>query len=84
MTGGDKRRQQRLRRTKAQLVDELESLEREIAQAKLDDAGDGVGVSSSSAVLKESEGLFKAIIDNSPAAILLKDLDGQYLMANPT
>ncbi|MBL4690744.1 MAG: PAS domain S-box protein, partial [Rhodospirillales bacterium] len=84
MTGVDKRRQQRLRRTKAQLVDELESLEREIAQAKLDDAGDGVGVSSSSAVLKESEALFKDIIDNSPAAILLKDLDGQYLMANTT
>ena len=32
--------------------------------------------------LQESEERFRAIFDNSPAAILLKDKNGQYLMAN--
>ena len=32
--------------------------------------------------LQESEGRFRAVIDSSPAAILLKDTEGQYLLAN--
>ncbi len=32
--------------------------------------------------LRESEGRFRAFIDNSPAAILLKDTEGRYLIAN--
>ena len=32
--------------------------------------------------LRENEDRFKAIFDNSPASITLKDLDGRYLLAN--
>ena len=32
--------------------------------------------------LQESEARFRAVIDNSPMSILLKDCDGKYLMAN--
>ena len=42
--GVDKRRQKRMRKTKARLVEELESLERELAQVKLggkSDSDDG-------------------------------------------
>src|SRR6185369_17279564 len=31
---------------------------------------------------RESEELFRAIIDNSPSVIYLKDLDGRYLLTN--
>ncbi|NQU62401.1 MAG: PAS domain S-box protein [Rhodospirillales bacterium] len=80
MAGDKKRRQKQMNKTKAQLVDELEALERDLAGVK--DSGkeppdDGNGLSL------ESETLFKAVIDNSPAAILLKDTKGRYLMANP-
>ena len=34
--------------------------------------------------LQESEARFRAIIDNSPATISLKDLDGRYLLINRT
>ncbi|HEX9568795.1 MAG TPA: PAS-domain containing protein [Rhodospirillales bacterium] len=32
--------------------------------------------------LKKSEARFRAVVDNSPAAIVLKDLNGRYLVAN--
>jgi PAS domain S-box-containing protein len=32
--------------------------------------------------LRESEARFRAIIDNSPALIFLKDVDGRYLLVN--
>ncbi len=32
--------------------------------------------------LRESEARFRAILDNSPALIFLKDVDGRYLLAN--
>ena len=85
MTGVDKRRQKRLRKTKSRLVDELESLERALTQAKLGGnyGGDaGVDISASTEALMENQGLLLSIIDNSPAAILLKDPEGRYLMAN--
>ena len=86
MTGVNKNRQKRLRKTKAMLVVELESLERELVQSKLgenDGGGEKVlGISASSVPLEENQGLLTAIIDNSPASILIKDPDGYYLMAN--
>ena len=32
--------------------------------------------------LRESEECYRAVIDNSPAAIFLKDTEGRYLLAN--
>ena len=32
--------------------------------------------------LRDSEERFRAVVDNSPSAILLKDLEGRYLLAN--
>ncbi len=35
-------------------------------------------------LVKESEARFRAVVDNSPAAIYLKDIEGHYLIANKT
>jgi len=34
--------------------------------------------------IRESEGRFRAFIENTPSAILLKDVDGGYILANQT
>ncbi|NCF80173.1 MAG: PAS domain S-box protein [Proteobacteria bacterium] len=54
-------RKQRLRKTKAQLIDEINTLEKRAA---------------------ETEAQLKAIIDNSPATICLKDAEGRYQLVN--
>ena len=55
--GVDKRHQKRMRKTKARLVEELESLERELAQVKLGGKSDsddgGLGHTVSTAAPKE-------------------------------
>ena len=54
-------RKQRLRKTKAQLIDEIDTLEKRAAA---------------------TEAQLKAIIDNSPATICLKDAEGRYQLVN--
>ena len=80
MTGVNKRHQKHMRKTKAQLAEELEALERELAEAKL---GPGGAEDAAIIALRESEKQLRAIAENAPSAILLKDTDGRYLMANP-
>ncbi|MCH8238190.1 MAG: PAS domain-containing protein, partial [Proteobacteria bacterium] len=79
MSGGDNRRLKRLRKTKAQLVDELEALERKHAKRKLDaDGGKGSGADA----LLEIEGPFRALLDNSPTAVFVRDVEGRYRFVN--
>ncbi len=80
MAGVNKRHQKNMRKTKAQLVEELEALERELAEAK---RGKGGAEDTATIALRESEKQLRAVVENAPAAILLKDTDGRYLMANP-
>jgi len=80
MAGDKKRRQKQMRKTKTQLVDELEALERELARSK---SGEKKSPDDEFNLPLENETLLKAVIDNSPAAILLKDTKGRYLAANP-
>ncbi|NQU56272.1 MAG: PAS domain-containing protein [Rhodospirillales bacterium] len=79
MAGDKKRRQSHLRKTKAQLIDELEGLQRELGALKR--GGKTLEEGDSSLFLTNSA-LFRSVIDNSPAAILLKDTEGRYLVAN--
>ena len=76
MTGDKKRRQKHLRKTKAQLIDELAALEHELGQLK---RGKKPPAADSSGLSLENQALFRAVIDNSPAAILLKDTEGRFL-----
>ena len=80
MAGVNKRHQKHMRKTKAQLVEELEALEREPAEAKLAPGG---AEDPAAIALRESEKRLRPVVENAPAAILLKDTDGRYLMANP-
>jgi len=79
MAGDKKRRQLHLRKTKAQLVDELDGVERELAELK---RGKKTLIDGDSSLFLKNAALFRSVIDNSPAAILLKDTEGRYLMAN--
>jgi len=79
MTGVNKRRQNRSRQTKAQLIEELEGLESELAAAKL---GRGDGEDQADSLFQESESWLREIFENSSAAILIKDIEGHYLRAN--
>ena len=79
MTGAKKRRQKYLRKTKAELVDKLEALERERAKQK----STGGGKDNESAIpLFESEALFRVFVDNVPAAVYVRDIEGRYLLVN--
>lgn len=81
MTSDNKRRQSRSRQTKAQLIEELEGLESELAAVKL---GQGLEGEPADGALPKSEEWLHAVFEHSPAAILLKAPDGRYLMANRT
>ena len=81
MTGVKKRRNSRSRQTKAQLIEELEGLESELAETRL---AKGARNDAVAGTAWESEALVQAVFENSPAAILLKDPDGIYLKANRT
>ena len=68
------------RKTKAQLVQELEALERALIEEK---RGKGANDDTTAIAPRESETLLQAVVENSPVAVLLKGTDGRYLMANP-
>ena len=62
-----------MRRTKAQLVDEINELRRQVAALK-DAPGDTV---------QSAEGLLGAILDKMPVSVHQKDLNGRYIYVNP-
>ncbi|MBT7944144.1 MAG: PAS domain S-box protein [Alphaproteobacteria bacterium] len=78
MTGGTKRGQNRLRKTKAQLIDELESLEREFGKARLSDS-EGGAAPNSAPFFEES---ILAFFDQFPKAIYLRDPEGRFKFVN--
>ncbi len=79
MAGAKKRRQKYLRKTKAELVDKLEALERELAKQNRT----GGGKDDETAIpLFESEALFRVFVDNVPAAVYVRDIEGRYLLVN--
>ena len=72
MAGAKKRRQKYLRKTKAELVDKLEALERELTKQKRT----GGGKDDEPAIpLFESEALFQVFVDNVPAAVYVRDIE---------
>jgi len=71
------RRQKRLRKTKAELVDELESLE-----ARLSDFQTPSKIAGDHPELGHGFDRLKAIVDNIPIGINLKDKDGRVVLAN--
>lgn len=70
-------RQRRLRKTKAELVEELESLE-----ARFSDFQDASQTPGDIPGLGHGIDRFKAIVDNIPIGISLKDKDGRVVLAN--
>ena len=68
MAGAKKRRQKHQNKTKAQLIEELEALQREVARQKRGAGGKGVGAANS---LLESEEFFQTFFDHSPTALFV-------------
>ena len=83
MTGAGNRRQKHLRKTKAQLVDELESLERELARSKGPDGkkpgGKKQALAGTSPVFEKS---LQTFFDYLPEAIFLRDPEGRFQFVN--
>ncbi|NQV84796.1 MAG: PAS domain-containing protein [Rhodospirillales bacterium] len=78
MTGVTKRGRQRLQKTKAQLIDELESLENEIAESKL---SQGAGGAPAKPVLFLEKSI-QVLFDYLPEAVFLRDLQGRFQFVN--
>ena len=64
-------RERRLRKTKAQLIDEIDTLEQRTA-----------ALEAANEASAAAEARLKAIIDNSPTTICMKDAKGRYLLVN--
>ncbi|MCH7550315.1 MAG: PAS domain-containing protein [Proteobacteria bacterium] len=79
MAGAKKRRQKHQNKTKAQLIEELGALEREVAKQKRGPGGKGDGALN---FLFDNKSLLRDIIDNSPTALFVRDLKGRYLFIN--
>ena len=73
----NKRRKKRLRKTKAQLIDELDKLEFEVARLK--EQPETVAVSEA---FRDDENLFRLVANTLPIGISLKDKRGKVVLAN--
>ena len=65
--------------TRKALIEELKQLRRRVDELELIEAERERAESA----LRESDARLKAIIDNSPIEINLKDTDGRYVLVNP-
>ena len=65
-------REQRLRKTKAQLIDEIDTLEQRVAALDF----------GREQAFTESEEFLSGVLDNIPAAVVLRDRDGKFIRIN--
>ncbi len=73
-------RERRLRKTKAQLIDEIDTLEQRAAAIEatyVSTQTDVTDLKRAEEALRESQQLLGTLVDNIPAVVFFRDLDGR-------
>ena len=75
-------RERRLRKTKTQLIDEIDTLEQRAAALEAANRSSAPVRAKAEAAVRESQNLLQTILDNLPVTVFLRDRNGRFIMIN--